>query len=377
MHLYLHIPFCKQACHYCDFHFSTNLQLKEAIVGSIVKEIELRKDYLKEKKLKTIYFGGGTPSLLSNSNFELIFKSINNNFNTDNIQEITLEANPDDVSSTKIEDWKSFGINRISLGVQSFNDAALKLMNRPHNGKEAENAIKLLLNKDLKKISVDLIYAQVSNINTENADLLKKDLQKIAEFELPHISAYSLTIEDKTVFGNWLKKGKILSLPEEFAANEFEMLVDSLQKMGYEQYEVSNFAKNENYAVHNSAYWLDRPYMGIGPSAHSYNKNTRQANVSNNLKYIKAIAENKNYYEIENLSKFDRANDLLLCGLRTKWGVNLNYIEEILGEIPENFQEKINKYRNLNKLNIENDILTIHPSARIISDALASDLFFT
>lgn len=376
MHLYFHIPFCKQACHYCDFYFSTNQDLKNKLVASICKEIAIQKDYLKNKKIETIYFGGGTPSLLTQIELNSIFEALTIYYDLSNLKEITFEANPDDVSKENIKIWREFGINRISLGVQTFSDTILKYMNRSHNGLEAKNAILTLQSEGIQNISIDLIYSIFDIEGIVSEHILRSDLSNALSYNLPHISAYSLTIEENTVFGKWAKKDKIIPLNEDFSAIHYEILVSSLSNHGYEQYEVSNFAKNNQYAIHNSSYWQNHEYLGFGPSAHSYNLLSRQANIANNNKYIKCIENDSQFFEIENLSDIDRANDLILCGLRTKWGVDIKNISQIVGDFNPSTWDKINNYRKNGQILLKDDIITISDSGRIFSDKIASDLFF-
>ena len=376
MHLYFHIPFCKQACHYCDFYFSTNKDLKSQLVASICKEISIQKDYLKNKKIQTIYFGGGTPSLLSQTELNSIFEALTIYYDLSNLKEITFEANPDDISKENIKIWKKFGINRISLGVQTFSDTILKFMNRPHTGLEAKNALNDLQAAGIENISMDLIYSIFNMEGIESEKTLQSDLQIALNFNLPHISAYSLTIEEKTVFGKWAKKDKIIPLDEDSSASQYEILVSSLTNNGYEQYEVSNFAKNNQYAIHNTSYWLNQEYLGIGPSAHSYNLLSRQANIANNNKYIKCVENNTPFFEIENLSNIEKANDMILCGLRTKWGLDIKKISQIIGDFSPTTWDKIEYYRKNGQIVLKDDVITISKSGRIFSDKIASDLFF-
>lgn len=378
MHLYIHIPFCKQACYYCDFHFSTNFSLKEKMVSAICKEIELQKKYLPNKALETIYFGGGTPSLLSTADFEKIFTAIHKNFDTSTVLETTIEANPDDITNDKVKTWKKLGINRVSLGIQTFDQESLVFMNRAHNSVQSLDALKILQHNNFENITIDLIYAKNAKFFDEikqNAILLN-DLEIIKNFNLNHISAYNLTIEDSTVFGQWLKQKKIAPIAEDYAAGQYEILVGGLAEQGFEQYEVSNFAKNGNYAVHNSAYWKNRPYLGVGPSAHSYNLQTRQSNIANNSKYISAVESGMVPCSIEELTTNDRINDYLLCGLRTIWGVDTKKVSQIAGKIPDSFWDTLNILKKQNLIAYTDDIIKITSEGRIFSDKIASDLFF-
>lgn len=378
MHLYIHIPFCKQACYYCDFHFSTNLSLKDKMVYAICKEIELQKDYLQNKKLQTIYFGGGTPSLLSGGDFEKIFKTISKFYDVSALEEANIETNPDDITIDKINEWKSFGIDRVSLGIQTFDNDLLKFMNRAHDSNQSLTALDLLLNNNLENITIDLIYAKnAKNFDFEKQNsILRNDLEIIEKYNLNHISAYNLTIEDSTVFGKWVKQKKIEPIGEDYAAEQYEILIESLTRQGFEQYEVSNFAKNGKYALHNSAYWKNEEYLGIGPSAHSYNLVSRQANISNNSKYIAALESRNVPFSIENLSISDKVNDYLLCGLRTVWGIDTKKISQIVGEIPQTFWDTLDILKSQYLVVQSSDSIKITTQGRIFSDKIASDLFF-
>lgn len=378
MHLYIHIPFCKQACYYCDFHFSTNMGLKDKMVNAICKEIEIQTDYLQNKNLQTIYFGGGTPSLLSGDDLEKIFKTISSFYDITGLEECTIETNPDDITIDKINEWKSFGIDRVSLGIQTFDDELLQFMNRAHDSHQSKVALDLLQNNNLENITIDLIYAKNAkefDIEKQNS-ILKNDLEIIKKYNLNHISAYNLTIEDSTVFGKWVKQKKLEPIGEDYAAEQYDILIESLTSQGFEQYEVSNFAKNRKYAVHNSAYWKIEEYLGIGPSAHSYNLVSRQSNISNNAKYIAALESGKVPFSIENLCISDKVNDYLLCGLRTIWGIDIKKISQIAGEIPQTFWDTLSILKKQNMVIQTEDSIKISSQGRIFSDQIASDLFF-
>lgn len=320
--IYLHIPFCRQACHYCDFHFSTRLELKDKMVRSICEELLLQRDYLEGEEIETIYFGGGTPSLLSKKELQDIFRTLSSTFSINSNAEITLEANPDDLNENQLEAFKSVGINRLSIGVQSFNQHHLEYLNRVHNSTEAESCVHLAQESGFDNISVDLIYG----IPSPNHAIWRKDLEKLIELDPQHISAYCLTIEEKTVFGNWLKKGKIKAVNDEFSAKQFEIMLETLKENGYEQYEISNLTKPGKYSRHNSNYWNQKKYLGVGPGAHSYNRKTRQFNIANNPNYIKSIDQGTVPYTIDQLSVDDFINEYILTSLRTKWGTNNQYL---------------------------------------------------
>lgn len=391
MHLYLHIPFCRRACHYCDFHFSTQLQDKSVVVAAIVTEIEQRKDYLKNKELTSIYFGGGTPSLLNINELHDIFLKINEHFTIAPNAEITLEANPDDISSDRLKIWRKFGINRLSIGIQSFNDLYLKYMNRIHSGEMAEKSVKLAQAEGIENISIDLIYA-VNPLHTKPSKRItknelqlteidfhtswKNDIEKALSLGVPHISSYCLTIEEKTVFGSWVKNNQIPTVDDDFASQQFDLLVNSLENSGFEQYEISNFARNNHYAIHNTSYWKGEEYLGVGPSAHSFNGVSRQFNVSNNTKYVRAVNEKVPYFEIEMLTPENKANELIMTGLRTQWGVSIAAIEQQIGTLPQWFYDRVTTKKNQGLLRHENNFLLLTRQGKFLADGIASELFF-
>jgi oxygen-independent coproporphyrinogen-3 oxidase len=372
MHLYLHIPFCRQACHYCDFHFSTNTSNKRAVVEAIAAEIVLRKDYLPEKGIETIYFGGGTPSMLDEAELGLLLDTIRQHFSVDKDAEITLEANPDDLSADKLRQFYAAGINRLSIGIQSFHEPHLKFLNRIHSATEAGQCVKTAQDIGIQNISIDLIYA----IPAESHAILRSDMQKAFELNISHISAYCLTIEPQTAFGSWLKKKKIQPIDEEFAARQFEILIKTLAENSYEQYEISNFARNGWYSRHNSSYWKQRPYLGVGPSAHSYNGSSREYNVSNNAQYLKAIQGNVIPATIEQLSVADQTNEYLLTGLRTKWGVSREKLELLSkGTFRMVHAEDLKRMTASGWIWEDSQSLYLTESGKLFADRIASDLF--
>ena len=322
--LYLHIPFCKQACHYCDFHFSTNQEKKSEMIHAFVREIELQKDYLNGEVINTIYFGGGTPSLLSPEELRLLMDAIRKYFSVSSSSEITLEANPDDLTKEKLHQLKESGINRLSIGIQSFDDEVLQFLNRVHDSKAAANCVELARTAGFENISIDLIYA----IPKQDHQAWAKNIERALALKPNHISSYSLTIEEKTAFGRWAASGKLKVMDDEFAATQLIMLVDKLEEKGFEQYEVSNFALPGFQSQHNSSYWTQQKYLGIGPSAHSYNGGSRQFNISNNHLYLKSIGKNSVPATIEVLTQAEMINDYLLTTLRTSWGANLITLKE-------------------------------------------------
>ena len=372
MHLYIHIPFCRQACHYCDFHFSTNTSGKRAVVEAIAREIVLRASYLPEKKLDTIYFGGGTPSLLEDDELDLLLSTIHRQFEVSLNAEITLEANPDDLDQEKLNQFANAGINRLSIGIQSFHEPHLKLLNRIHSAQEAENCVKIAQAAGIDNISIDLIYA----IPAADHSILQSDMEKAFDLDVAHISAYCLTIEPQTAFGSWLKKKKIKPIDEEFAASQFEILVSSLSQNGYEQYEISNFARNEQYSRHNSSYWKQHPYLGVGPSAHSYNGVSREYNVSNNAKYLASIQQHVIPSTYEKLSAEDRVNEYLLTGLRTKWGVQYAELDALSdGRFMRQHEAELKNMAQNGWILPDQKIIILTETGKLFADRIASDLF--
>lgn len=381
MHLYLHIPFCKQACHYCDFHFSTNLRSKKEMVEAICQEIKLQKEYLPTRTLETIYFGGGTPSLLTQQELAQVFDTIHQFFRVETDAEITLEANPDDITSEKLRALKPF-VNRLSIGLQSFYEPYLRFMNRAHNAEESERSVKLAQDHGFDNLTIDLIYGMSQQhlglmpSNVSDEDLWQQDLEKAIALETPHISAYNLTIEPQTALGNWLKKGKIKPVDEELSARHFEQMIRVLKQNEYEQYEISNFAKNSQYARHNSSYWKRRPYLGVGPSAHSFNGLSRQYNVANNALYLRGIQEEKPVFELEELSVFDQVNDYVLTSLRTIWGCDLNVVWEMANiDLLKEQKYYVEKFLEKNWVEVRNNVLFLTEKGKLFADRIASDLF--
>ncbi|UZR95717.1 radical SAM family heme chaperone HemW [Chondrinema litorale] len=369
--IYIHIPFCKQACYYCDFHFSTNLSKKDEMVNAICKEIELQKAYLNEP-LNSIYFGGGTPSLLSQKQLVKILQTVHDNFTVNPNAEITLEANPDDLHTESLAYFKAESVNRLSIGIQSFHDAHLKYMNRSHNAEEAATAVKKARNAGFEKLTIDLIFA----LPDSNHQLLKSDLEKALQLETEHISAYCLTIEPQTVFGKWKRNGKLTESDEEFAAEQFEILMNTLTKAGYEQYEISNFAKDQNYAVHNTAYWKQIPYLGVGPSAHSFNTVSRQFNISHNHKYLKALQEGSLIYEKEILSINQKINECIMTSLRTMWGYqNQKMLTAYNFDLLKEKRDTVKKMIQYGLVLQDGETLKLTTKGRLQADWIAGELF--
>lgn len=370
--IYIHIPFCKQACYYCDFHFSVNQRHKTALIDALLQEIELQKNYLPSSQLQTIYFGGGTPSLLNEAELNSLFETIHKHFSLDASAEITLEANPDDLNSEKLHLLKKLGINRLSIGTQSFQEASLQYLNRAHNAQEAKNSILIAQDQGFDNISIDLIYA----IQTASHEHWQDDLQQTTDLQIQHISAYCLTIEEKTVFGRRLQRNLMSPIDDTFASHQFNDLITHLDNYGFEQYEISNFAQSGFHSKHNSNYWIKNPYLGIGPSAHSYNGTTRQFNVASNGQYLKELNENKIPFTMEVLSKADQVNEYIMTSLRTVWGCDLskvfhNFDINLLNQNKSYIHEYIDK----KLLKLENNVLRLTNKGKLFADKIASDLF--
>ena len=368
--IYIHIPFCKQACHYCDFHFSTSMKKKDEMVLALVKELELRKDETHEA-IETIYFGGGTPSVLSIDDIRFLINSIYEHYKVIENPEITLEANPDDLDNETILQYVNSPINRLSIGVQSFFEDDLELMNRAHNSAEAKKSLEFAT-QHFDNISIDLIYGMPNMSN----DKWLQNIETALSFNIPHISSYALTVEPKTALHKMIKSGSIPNLDDDVAQQHFHILIDKLQESGFIHYELSNFGKPDYFSKNNTAYWLGKKYIGIGPSAHSYNGESRSWNVANNSLYLKAIAANNLPSETENLSKTDQYNEYIMTGLRTIWGVSLVKIETEFGiKYLEYLYQQAEKYISDNLLEIENNVLKTTKKGKFLSDGIASDLF--
>jgi oxygen-independent coproporphyrinogen-3 oxidase len=371
--IYVHIPFCKQACNYCNFHFSTSLQYKSNLINAIGAEIGIRHTYLLEKKINSIYFGGGTPSLLSDVELGYIIDQLSKYYYWEDNIEITIEVNPDDVNKAFINKLKHLPFNRISMGVQSFFDEDLKWMNRAHTATQADSAVKMLQDAGYTNISIDLIYGSPT-LSKEN---WKTNIAKTIALQVPHVSAYGLTVETNTALAKAIAAAKTPPLNEEMMAWQMEYLIDTLGAAGYEQYEISNFAKEKLYAQHNSSYWLGAHYLGIGPSAHSYNGNSRQWNVSNNNKYIAALQTNQLDFEIEQLSNKEKYNETIMVGLRTMWGIDTNNIDKIYGH--EQLKQLLllaQPYIDKKNLVFQNGKLFLSNSGKLLADKIMSNLFW-
>jgi len=368
--IYIHIPFCKQACHYCNFYFSTSLKHKDALVVAILKEIDLRAKNWQDLNFDTIYFGGGTPSILPANEIERILKKLYQKFKIVDKAEITLEANPDDLNREKLTAYKTLGINRLSIGIQSFFDEDLKKLNRSHNAQQAREVIKRAQSAGFDNITVDLIYG-IPGLTDEK---WQQNIQKVLDAKVPHISAYALTVEPKTALSWQINKGVFPAVSDEQAARQFKILRDILMTNGFDHYEISNFGKPNFHSRHNTGYWQNSPYLGLGPAAHSYKNNRRRWNIAYNAVYIKNIDED-NYYEIENLSPRDIYNETIMTGLRTSEGVSLHRIAEIDKNYLTDLIKNSKKYVDNQQLILTETHLKPHPDALFLIEGVISDLF--
>ncbi|MBL4669221.1 MAG: radical SAM family heme chaperone HemW [Flavobacteriales bacterium] len=370
--IYIHIPFCKQTCSYCDFHFSISLKYKTDLVKALVLEIENRKHQL-TSEINTIYFGGGTPSLLNDDELKLIIDAVYQNYNVASNIELTLECNPDDLSKNKLKELKNAGVNRLSIGVQSFDNEELQFFNRAHNSSQAESSIKRSQDVGFENITIDLIYG--SPLLTDKIWL--ENLQKVNDLEVPHLSAYGLTVEPKTKLDHQIKTGQFPILDDDKMIAQFKVLVQKTKEFGFTQYEVSSFGKKGFYSQHNSNYWKGVEYLGFGPSAHSYIGEKRIWNVSNNIKYIKALNTAGIYFEEETIDEKTAFNEYVLTRLRTIWGIDLDFIKNNFNEeINTHFQKEIQQYSKSSYLQTEKDKITLTQEGIFIADKITSDLFY-
>lgn len=370
--IYIHIPFCKQACYYCDFHFSTNQSYRAELIQCIASELALQKEYLAGEPIETIYFGGGTPSLLSEQELNLILNTLHKHYTVADEPEVTLEANPDDLSESKLRLLKQLGVNRLSIGIQSFDDHILKFLNRAHNSKEALRCIEIARDIGLTNFSVDLIHS----IPGQDEPMLMKNLNQLMALKPNHISAYSLTLEENTVFGRWASKGKLSAPEETFSARQFELVMNTLVANGYRHYEISNFCLPGFHSRHNSSYWEQKKYLGIGPSAHSFNGESRQYNVANNHVYMKEIMASKIPAELEVLSAADKINEYLFTSLRTDGGCNLAHLKKDFGfDLLKQNESYLNTLVNESKITMQGEVILLTNEGKLLADKIASDLF--
>lgn len=370
--LYLHIPFCKKACHYCDFHFSTSLQHKGALVDAMIKEIAAQKDYLPNRNLQSVYFGGGTPSLLSPDELQRIFDAIHQHFEVEKGAEITLEANPDDLQPEKLAALLQTPVNRLSIGVQSFFDEDLRWMNRAHNRQDAERSIAAAQDAGLENITIDLIYGYPLLTHEK----WQHNLEKALALNIPHISSYCLTVEPKTALHKHIQSGTTPAPDEQVAAAQFEYLMDQLQQQGWEHYEISNFCKPGKMAVHNSNYWRGADYLGIGPSAHSFNGHSRQWNVANNAQYLRALQAGEIPFTLEILDPLSRYNEWIMTRLRTRWGIDVQEVKTVFGEVlSEALSQQAATFVTSGWLSLDQGVFTLTRAGKLYADHIASELF--
>jgi len=370
--IYIHIPFCRQACHYCNFHFTTSLTRKNELIAALLKELDLRQNYLQNEAVETIYLGGGTPSLLEVSDLEKLLGSIWKNFSTSPSTEITLEANPDDISEEKIREWLDTGINRLSIGVQSFFEEDLLWMNRAHNAKQAKDNLELAC-RHFKNITVDLIYG--TPMLTD--DKWEKNVETILSYDIPHISCYALTVESKTALQKMIKLGKTEDVNPDKQSDQFLLLMRWLKDAGYEHYEISNFAKPGFRSRHNTSYWQGKKYLGIGPSAHSFDGVSRQWNISNNNTYIDSLKTNSLPFEKEILTAAQQLNEYIMTSLRTIEGIDVRVVEKKFGKKEkERLLQSVKKYLENKKVVVsEAGNLVLTNEGKLLADGIASDLF--
>jgi oxygen-independent coproporphyrinogen-3 oxidase len=369
--IYLHIPFCKQACTYCNFHFSTSLHYKDDMVKAMVKEAIDQKDYLKGQCVETIYFGGGTPSILPADDTRLLIEITRNHYHVASDAEITLEANPDDLTTESLQKWKQSGINRLSIGVQSFFEEELRWMNRAHTKEQATDGLQLAV-KEFENITLDLIYG--SPLLTD--EMWKQNVEKAVGLGIPHLSCYALTVEEKTPLQKMISTKKTADVDPDKQARQFLLLMQWLKEKGYEHYEVSNFAKPGFRSRHNSAYWKGASYLGLGPSAHSYNGTERRWNVANNTTYMKDINEGRPERETEVLTETQRMNEYIMISLRTSEGMDLDKIEQKFGlQTRQRIAAGLKKFYGQGLININAAVVQLNEEGMLRADGIASDLF--
>lgn len=369
--IYIHIPFCRQKCNYCDFYKTLNISLTGKFLVALKKEILQRKNYLENEPVETIYFGGGTPSVLQENELNEIINLLYNEFQVLPDAEITFEANPDDLSTQYLKSIYNAGINRLSIGIQSFQDEHLKKMNRRHNAKQAIESVENAVKTGFNNISVDLIYG-LPNLT---GNQWKDNLKQVFQLPVQHLSAYHLTYHEGTVFYNWLKKGTLKELKEPQSISQFNILIEETEKNSFQQYEISNFVKNRIYSKHNKSYWFGKKYLGLGPSAHSFNGASRRWNISGVDNYIDSIRDNKNYYEEEILSENDKYNEYILTRIRTIWGVSTDFIQGNFGEEKAiYFLKNIEKYRCSDLVIRNNNLFTLSKKGLFVSDEIMADL---
>jgi oxygen-independent coproporphyrinogen-3 oxidase len=369
--IYIHIPFCKQKCHYCNFFSQASTKHKQAFILALLQEIELQKDYLNGEEIKTIYFGGGTPSLLSDKEIKLIFKEIGNSFEISTAVEITLEANPDDLNKEYLSKLKGTKVNRLSIGIQSFHDDDLQYLNRAHRGQQALNSIQEA-RLVFENLSIDLIYG----IPTLNHKKWIENLNTVYQLNIPHVSAYALTVEPKTALDFFIKKGKYATVKDQSVIDHFHILCDVMESYDYEHYEISNFSKKKYHSLHNTSYWSGSKYLGLGPSAHSFNGVSRQWNIANISQYIESLQHQNIPFTREILSKQQKYNEYVMTSLRTIRGTDANYIlQEFGNDLYDHFLKEVAVFLNDKKINRTVSTFTLTREGKLFADRITASLF--
>lgn len=372
--IYIHIPFCKKLCFYCDFYHVISADNNSSFIDALLSEASLRKDYLENETVSTIYLGGGTPSVFSIKDLETILNHINKLFSVADNCEITVELNPDDVQPAYLEGLKNLNINRISLGIQSWRDSDLKMLNRRHNSAQAVLALKETLSAGFENVTIDLIYG----IPGMSLKEWESNLDFSFSFDIKHLSAYHLTFEPGTVFGKMLEKGAISEIDENDSASQFNILIEKAESEGFIQYEISNFGKPGYFSIHNSNYWKQISYLGLGPSAHSFNGYSRQWNIRDLKGYIKSINTGKSFFESEELDTRTRFNEYIMTSLRTMWGIDLEYVEGMFEK--EGYDYVVNlagKFKNYGLMKLEKNSLVLTNQGKLISDNIISEFMMT
>ena len=373
--IYIHIPFCRKACNYCNFHFSTSLNQKENFINALLQEISIQQHFIDiNEQIETIYFGGGTPSLLSPKELHDIFDAIHEKFKIEPHAEITLEANPDDINDNALKTWMSAGVNRLSLGVQSFNEKELQWMNRSHTAAQSIQSIDIIQNAGMTNFSVDLIFGSPSSSDSD----IERNASLIIDKKIPHISCYALTVENKTALFKQISSGKSEGVDAEKQASHFLLLSDLLANKGYEHYEISNYALPNFRSKHNSSYWKGKPYHGFGPSAHSFDgQNKRRWNISNNMDYIKILSNQQIPFEEEILTDTQRLNEYIMTSLRTTEGIDTGNVVSKFGEANlKALLTKCEKHIQTEKIKTEKDNIVLTREGKLFADGIAADLFF-
>lgn len=373
--IYIHIPFCRQACHYCDFHFSTNFKTKTDLVVALSMEMQLRSEEIMRQyhRPETLYFGGGTPSILSHKELSLIFESLHDHFDLSDCKEITFEANPEDITQSNLNFWLQLGINRLSLGIQSFQHEKLNFTNRNHDPQGALSALELIQQYSFKNVTADLIFG----IPPFELEQWKTDLNQLISFEIPHLSIYGLTIEPRTVFGNWQNKGKLIATDEALMECAFRLTHELLKDHNYEHYEISNYAKKGHESLHNSAYWEGKVYLGLGPGAHSFDGKKRSYNVSNNAKYIQSIQSQSLPSTHEQLTDLDRLNETVFTQLRTKKGLDLSQLKSKYGkDLLHDYSHQIEEWQHQGLIIQNNNNLKLTLDGMLLADEISLKMFY-